>query len=234
MGPKLLPISLFIVVTYISLVNARVTVISSLCQAEDENGQSRWMSCPAESRGPSKNVREMVDNLKSGDDEQKFCCGSASERFCCSFQEKVKEVPDFDPQTHMDDSVRYRYHGPLHFWHYLFIFGLTILVLGLIGYLFGCIAFELIYCICCCCGAFDKKKKAKNAAKKGQKQPNAWRSPSGESSSLIVNNSGVPVTRPPQSYETIRPANFGGTADLYQNMTPPPSYNSSVQPLTHV
>ena len=79
------------------------------------------------------------------DDEQKFCCGDMTNRFCCSFAEKLREIPGFDPSEHYDASVRYRlaHSGHLHFWHYLLGFTLSVLGIGFITYVFGSIIFEV-------------------------------------------------------------------------------------------
>ena len=52
--------------------------------------------------GPAKSTREFLDDMNTEDDEQKFCCGDMTNRFCCSFAEKLREVPGFDPSKHYD------------------------------------------------------------------------------------------------------------------------------------
>ena len=87
---------------------------------------------------------EFLDDMNTRDREQKFCCGDLENRFCCSFAEKLREVPDFDPSTHLDDTVRYRYtYGHWGFWYYLIVLGLSVLVIGVISYIFGCVIFEV-------------------------------------------------------------------------------------------
>ena len=95
--------------------------------------------------GPAKSTREFLDDMNTEDDEQKFCCGDMTNRFCCSFAEKLREIPGFDPSEHYDASVRYRlgHSGHWHFWHYLFGFALTVLCIGFISYVFGSIIFEV-------------------------------------------------------------------------------------------
>ena len=85
-----------------------------MCQA----AHGKWLKCPDQAKGPSNSVREILDNLNTEDSEQKFCCGDIENRFCCGFTEKVREIPGFDPGTHEDSSVRYRFrhhHGYGHF-----------------------------------------------------------------------------------------------------------------------
>ena len=114
-----------------------------MCQTDNP---TRWMKCPDEAHRPSSNAAELLDNLNAKDSEQKFCCGDPKNRFCCSFAEKVRELPGFDPGTHVDSSIRYRFHhGQNHFgfWSYLFAFVITALLVGAITYIFGCVIFEV-------------------------------------------------------------------------------------------
>ena len=114
-----------------------------MCQTDTP---SRWMKCPDDAHGPSSNAAELLDNLNAKDSEQKFCCGDPQNRFCCSFAEKVRELPGFDPGTHVDSSIRYRFHhGQNHFgfWSYLFAFVITAFLVGAITYIFGCVIFEV-------------------------------------------------------------------------------------------
>ena len=114
-----------------------------MCQNKND-GNLRWMKCPRESYGIANSKNEFLDDMNTRDREQKFCCGDLENRFCCSFAEKLREVPDFDPSTHLDDTVRYRYtYGHWGFWHYLIILGLSVLVIGVISYIFGCVIFEV-------------------------------------------------------------------------------------------
>lgn len=124
-------------------------VVSSLCQKEEPNGQLRWMRCPKEARGHAESTREYLDDMNAEDEEQKFCCsggnGGLTDRFCCSLSEKLREIPGFDPASHYDQSVRYRFRhqGHWHFWHYLFFMALSVLFIGFISYIFGCMIFEV-------------------------------------------------------------------------------------------
>ena len=47
--------------------------------------------------------------MNTEDDEQKFCCGDMTNRFCCSFAEKLREVPGFDPSKHYDSRSSSRH-----------------------------------------------------------------------------------------------------------------------------
>ena len=115
-----------------------------MCQA----AHGKWLKCPDQAKGPSNSVREILDNLNTEDSEQKFCCGDIENRFCCGFTEKVREIPGFDPGTHEDSSVRYRFrhhHGYGHFGFlsYLIGFGLFVLCTGILFYCFGCVIVEV-------------------------------------------------------------------------------------------
>ena len=104
------------------------------------------MKCPAAPHHDSraKSTREFLDDMNTEDDEQKFCCGDMTNRFCCSFAEKLREIPGFDPSEHYDASVRYRLaHSGYHFWHYFLGFTLSVLAIGFISYVFGSILFEV-------------------------------------------------------------------------------------------
>ena len=104
------------------------------------------MKCPAAPHHDSraKSTREFLDDMNTEDDEQKFCCGDMTNRFCCSFAEKLREIPGFDPSEHYDASVRYRLaHSGYHFWHYFLGFTLSVLAIGFISYVFGSIIFEV-------------------------------------------------------------------------------------------
>ena len=59
--------------------------------------------------GPAKSTREFLDDMNAEDDEQKFCCGDMTNRFCCSFAEKLREVPGFDPSKHYDSRSSSRH-----------------------------------------------------------------------------------------------------------------------------
>ena len=118
-------------------------VVSTMCQTK-EDGYLRWMKCPLESYGSADSKREFLDDMNTSEHEQKFCCGDLEHRFCCSFAEKLREVPDFDPSGHKDGTVRYRVrHEHFHFWHYLIFIGLSVLCIGVISYIFGCVIFEV-------------------------------------------------------------------------------------------
>ena len=116
-----------------------------MCQKEESDGKLRWMKCPNESPGTPSNSREFLDDLNTEDDEQKFCCGSVQDRFCCSFAEKLREVPEFDPSSHYDASMRYRFRHLDHygFWHYMLFFVISVLFILFISYIFGCVIFEV-------------------------------------------------------------------------------------------
>ena len=114
-----------------------------MCQTK-QDGYLRWMKCPLESYGSADSKREFLDDMNTSEHEQKFCCGDLEHRFCCSFAEKLREVPDFDPSGHKDGTVRYRVrHEHFHFWHYLIFIGLSVLFIGFISYIFGCVIFEV-------------------------------------------------------------------------------------------
>ena len=63
-------------------------------------------------------------------------------RYCCSLEAKLRELPEFDPDSTKDDALNiYRYQKWYHFgWFtYLLIFAASIIILGLIFYLSGCV-----------------------------------------------------------------------------------------------
>ena len=114
-----------------------------MCQTKTD-GNLRWMKCPLESYRSADSKREFLDDMNTHEHEQKFCCGDLENRFCCSFAEKLREVPDFDPSGHHDGTVRYRVrHEHFHFWHYILFIGISVLVIGVISYIFGCVIFEV-------------------------------------------------------------------------------------------
>ena len=83
-----------------------------------------------------------------------------------------------------------------------------------------------MYCLCCCC----RKKKSTNDYEEINKKQPKRSNPYPDASVQNVNINSLNV--PPPNYQTMRPYNFGGTADLYQNVTQtrnlssPPSYQS--------
>merc|ERR1712012_577635 len=184
--------------------NAKITVISTMCQ----NGPSKWMKCPHEAKRRPTTTEEFLDNLNADDSEQKFCCGDFENRFCCSFAEKLREVPGFDPGTHEDSSVRYRFHHVERFPFggflvYLFWFFLIVFIFTAITYIFGCALFE------------KKSTKDYDEIKAGKSSPYP-------DTNLAINSNSMchTIGCPPPNYNSVsRPYNFGGTADLYQNVT---------------
>jgi hypothetical protein len=119
-------------------------VISTLCQTETPKGTARWMKCPTEATAKADSTREFLDNISTEDEEQKFCCGQSSDRFCCSLAEKLREIPGFDPESHHDRGTRYRYQsGHWGFWHYLFLMAMVFFSVAAITYIFGCVIFEV-------------------------------------------------------------------------------------------
>jgi len=63
-------------------------------------------------------------------------------RYCCSLEGKLGELPEFDPSTVTDDPLTiYRFEKWYHFGllTYLIIFATTIIILGLILYVSGCV-----------------------------------------------------------------------------------------------
>ena len=90
--------------------------------------------------------------------------------------------------------------------------------------------FQILLCLCCCCS----KKRNVDEFEPVKKSKVNKSSPYPDNGYPVEN---LIVTRPtnsnsndgqPPNYQSIRrDYNFGGTADLYQNVTPP-SYNSAV------
>ena len=93
--------------------------------------------------------------------------------------------------------------------------------------LFFQVLYCLLGCICCCC---RKKKNTKDYIPP-EKGSGSRPSPYPDSGVENLATSGRTLATSGQNlpnYQSIaRPYNFGGTADLYQNVTPP-SYNSVV------
>ena len=72
-------------------------------------------------------------------------------RFCCTFEEKRKELPDFDPNTHEDPEFSYLYQSDWHhfgFWNTLLVTATIVLILGLMIYMISCIFVEVIIKMC--------------------------------------------------------------------------------------
>lgn len=117
-------------------------MISTLCQT----GSGKWLKCPDQANVRPSSGREFMDNINSEPEEQKFCCGNPENRFCCSFSEKLTEIPGFDPENHKDASgMRYRFHRPSFwsFWSYAFMFFLTVFFIGVLFWIFGFVLFEV-------------------------------------------------------------------------------------------
>ena len=97
-------------------------VVSTTCQYETDSGSLDWMTCPLnKERETPLTFRQFKDDLENSQNNQKFCCGEISQRqvmfnnivksiskqyyrflhcshrFCCSLEEKLLEMPDFDP-----------------------------------------------------------------------------------------------------------------------------------------
>lgn len=217
----------------IIIAAAKIEVISTTCQVQDKHGsESRWMTCPElGSQSPPKTFREFEHYKNSETEDRKFCCGSITSRFCCTFDEKKKELPDFDPSTHEDPEHTYLYRSDWHhfgFWNALLVTSTIVLILGLMLYMISCIFIEvfemIIYVLCFCC---RKKKKGKDNTK--EYRPNERNSlvngadPFASSSSRRTFNIGDGNRN---AYQTIDGQNYlvrstpnGGQPSLYQNVT---------------
>jgi len=213
--------------------SARVEVISTTCQTQEKYGSElKWMTCDGHgSFSPPKTFREFEHYKNSKEEDRKFCCSSITTRFCCTFDEKKKELPDFDPNTHEDPEFSYLYRSDWHhfgFWNGLLVTATIVLILGLMIYMISCIFVEvfemIIYVLCYCC---RKKKKGKTNTK--EYRPN-------ERNSLV--NGVDPLSTSPSrrtfnigdsnrnAYQTIDGQNYivrsspnGGQPNLYQNVT---------------
>merc|ERR1712218_394859 len=101
---------------------AKIEVISTTCQVRAANGEVDWMTCPIKGgqRETPTSFRQFKDDLNSSPSDQKYCCGDIDTRFCCSLDEKLKELPDFDPIRDDDDGHQTSYHSSwydhLGFW----------------------------------------------------------------------------------------------------------------------
>ena len=86
-----------------------------------------------------------------------------------------------------------------------------------------------MYCLCCCCRS--SKKKSTKDYKDPSKQPRRSPYPDSGVETLIVTSPHSNASGgPPPNYQSIAGRNFGGTADLYQDVTTsryqtPPSYS---------
>ena len=72
-------------------------------------------------------------------------------------------------------------------------------------------------CLCCCCGKKKKSTKDYDEIKAGKSSPYP-------DTNLALNSNSNSMCHtigcPPPNYNSVsRPYNFGGTADLYQNVT---------------
>ena len=87
---------------------------------------------------------------------------------------------------------------------------------------------QILYCLCCCCRS--KKKSTQDLKDKPAKQPRRNPYPDSSVETLIVTSThSNAASGPPPNYQSIAGnPNFGGTADLYQDVTlyqTPPSYS---------
>lgn len=218
---------------FVALGEGYVQVISTTCVKEDYNtGQDIWLTCPYEATGVAFSVEEFKDNLKYKDEDQKFCCGDKKLRYCCSLEARIRESPAFNPEVEDNSDPHIVYHYYQDWYHfgwftYLIIFATTVAFLALIAYIFGCVIaeiLELVFCFFCyCCG----KKKTQRSRKEGKMyRPEAFAQ--NERSSLVVvpmppsgnsipRSSSAPLP-PPPNYQAVTDE-FGGTPDLYQNIT---------------
>ena len=67
-------------------------------------------------------------------------------RFCCTLDEKKKELPNFDPNTHEDPEYKYIYRRDWQhfgFWNTLLVTSTVVLLLGLMLYIISCLFVEV-------------------------------------------------------------------------------------------
>lgn len=226
---------LCVLVTLLAISHGYVQVISTTCQRLDSYGDEQWLTCPYEASRAALSVDELRDNQLSREEDQKYCCGDKKHRYCCSLEGKLRELPNFDPSNTNDDDPHTVYHYQSWYQYgwftYLLIFSMTVIVFGLIFYIFGCVIANVLECIywvlCSCCG-----KKKKDPVVTGKKTGKPYRPGDlgqGERSTLVVVSppaSSTPRTYSnpsPPNYQTIATPingnNFGGAPDLYQNVT---------------
>jgi len=243
---KLSIFTVMIVIFSAAIGQASIEVISTTCQYMDFRGDVDWMTCPLKKweRETPSSFRQFKDDLASRSKDQKYCCGEITNRFCCSLEEKLRELPDFDPsqsnEVVFEDGGRW--YENLGFWSWLFISSLAILMFGLIVYLASCIFVEILdmimYVLCCCfCRSYRRREgytrhDNTNRPRKPEYRPQQHQSKRPEQSHL--------VTVAPPTY--VRNGNYQnggygtetsggsatGTSALFQNVTPiapPPAYN---------
>jgi len=236
---------------FVQLGQSKVTVVSTTCQYETDSGSLDWMTCPLNrERETPLTFRQFKDDLENSQNNQKFCCGEISQRFCCSLEEKLLEVPDFDPSKDDDDveeapseeviEVNVSWYDGFGFWSWLLFSTMCILLVGIIIYMASCIFVEILdmitYVICCCfCRGYTRKRKGydeyeatggKKKEKKGGKEYRPQHSQASSSSQLVTTTPSYVESGNYQRVEKAVPVHsYGGT---YQNVTPspPPSYKA--------
>merc|ERR550539_651234 len=108
------------------------------------------MTCPLSApHSPPKTFREL-EHYKTSQKEAR--------KFCCTLDEKKKELPNFDPNTHEDPEYKYIYRRDWYhfgFWNTLLVTSTLVLLLGLMLYIVSCLfveVFEMImFVLCYCC-----------------------------------------------------------------------------------
>lgn len=202
------------------------------------------MTCPIKGgqRETPTSFRQFKDDLNSSPSDQKYCCGDIDTRFCCSLDEKLKELPDFDPIRDDDDGHQTSYHSSwydhLGFWSWLMLSSLCILLFGMMVYLASCIFVEILdmvmYVLCCCfCRGYrkkrqgyeqhsDKKEYRPAAAAAGRQQLPSSSIVQQQQPSYVRSGGYQTVTLTPPPPASSRGGGYGGTnsSGLYQNVTP--------------
>jgi len=230
---------------------SKVEVVSTTCQYQNEQGSLDWMTCPLKvaERETPLTFRQFKDDLNSRPGDQKFCCGQIDQRFCCSLEEKLRELPDFDPASvaSPEEPVGVPeieievvpagggWFDGFGFWSWLILSSMSILLFGLIIYMASCVFVEIIdmimYVLCCCfCRGYRKRDgyEAHETGGKKKKKGKEYR-PNGEpqqpQSRLVTTTPSYVRTGNYQNVQSAVPINsYGGTDQLYQNVTPPPAY----------
>ena len=84
--------------------------------------------------------------------------------------------------------------------------------------------------MCCCCGKKKKSKKGYEDLEKQKFKSSPYPDSSVQNTNLTPNTTVNLIERPNYS-SSVQPYNFGGTTELYQNVTP--SRNSEMPPPTY-
>lgn len=84
---------------------------------------------------------ELEDSLTSFSSEQRFCCGPAAARYCCSLAQKQSEDPLFDAaamDTADEHDIVFRYGvSQTHYWHLFLLLTFGVFCTFIILYFFG-------------------------------------------------------------------------------------------------